>query len=402
MLGRGQYGEVRKATHKKTKGEYVVKTILKKKVRRPEIMKRENEFLLRATHPNICNVVDIFEGPQHMFIVQDYCRGGEMFDEIVDRYGNGKNFTEHDVCLIAQQLLNGVAYCHDTLGICHRDLKPENIMFREKGSLDIVIIDFGLSASIEFKDGKKDLAFHDHMSTKVGTPYYMAPEVMSGDYGRECDLWSIGVITYVLMCGYPPFGGNNQNAIMANVRNKRNNVEFHNDERWGTGRVSNESKDFIRSLLDRDVKARPTAKSALLHPWFKKTRTDDLPLAQTIGPSLQRFHDMSQLKRMASMAVAHQVVDSPEVKELRKIFNSIDVNNDKTIHVTELKNALKGWPPNSFVKLDSLFESLDVEGTGVIGLDEFLAATVPPTVRLVYFVRSFFVCRQERSLFKPC
>ena len=195
-----------------------MKTILKKKVRRPEIMKRENEFLLRATHPNICNVVDIFEGPQHMFIVQDYCRGGEMFDEIVDRYGNGKNFTEHDVCLIAQQLLNGVAYCHDTLGICHRDLKPENIMFREKGSLDIVIIDFGLSASIEFKDGKKDLAFHDHMSTKVGTPYYMAPEVMCKQpHGVAVDYFAVGVIGYECMFGRRPYTGRGRKEIREHI-----------------------------------------------------------------------------------------------------------------------------------------------------------------------------------------
>ena len=106
-----------------------MKTILKKKVRRPEIMKRENEFLLRATHPNICNVVDIFEGPRHMFIVQDYCRGGEMFDEIVDRYGNGKLHR-------ARRVLDSTAAAQwrgilpDTLGICHRDLKPENITLK--------------------------------------------------------------------------------------------------------------------------------------------------------------------------------------------------------------------------------------------------------------------------------
>lgn len=379
MLGRGQYGEVRKAVHKKSNGQYVVKTILKNRVRRPEVLRRENEFLLRSNHPNLCNVVDIFENDRAMYIVQDYYDGGEMFDAIVDRYGNGSEYKEHDVCIIVQQLLNGIAYCHDTLGICHRDLKPENIMFREKKKKtpegNVVIIDFGLAASIGVKDAKSGV--HDHMTTKVGTPYYMAPEIFSGDYGRECDLWSIGVIAYVLMCGYPPFGGNDQNEIMRNVRSG-GNVEFHKKERWG--HVSKESISFIEGLLNRKPSLRPSAKKALEHPWFSKTRTTDLPLAETIGPALERFHNMSQMKRMASIAVASQINDSKEVEELRKIFEKIDANDDGTIGLSELKLALKEWPSNSIVKLDSLFESLDQDGKGVLNLEEFLAATVPATV----------------------
>ena len=149
VLGRGQYGEVRKATHRQNKGSYVVKSILKQKIRRPEVLRKEMEFLLRVEHPNICNVVDVFDTRDAFHIVQDFYSGGELFDRIVETYNEGSHFSEEQVCEMVQHMLNGIEYCHETVGICHRDLKPENILFRSPDSLDLVIIDFGLSADVE-------------------------------------------------------------------------------------------------------------------------------------------------------------------------------------------------------------------------------------------------------------
>jgi calcium-dependent protein kinase len=397
VLGKGQYGEVRKAKHQKTKGKYAVKTIIKSRVRRKEILRRENEFLLRATHPNICNVVDIFEDNSHMYIVQDFYNGGELFDEIIERYTNNRPFTEKDICSIVQQLLSGLSYCHDTLGICHRDLKPENIMLRKRGELDVVIIDFGLAVTIDSTD--ESGGHTDHMSTQVGTPYYMAPEIFKGDYNRACDMWSLGVITYVMMCGYPPFNGGDEKGILQAVKNPKNNVDFDLRERWGN--ASKESMAFIKSLLNRNPRARPSAQVALEHPWFKKTNTAEIPLAISIGPKLQRFHDMSQLKRMASVVAAGQVKESAEVAHLKKIFQELDVNHDSSINKEELKQAMKEWPEDSNINIDEIFSDLDVNGTGCISRDEFLAATVPPILALQdsNLERAFNVFDVDRSGF---
>ena len=200
ILGRGQYGEVRKAVHKKTHGNFAVKTVLKHRIRRPEVLKREMEFLLRVQHPNICNVVDVFDTPEAFHIVTDYYSGGEVFERIVGTYNEGSQFSEQQVCVMVQHMLNGIEYCHDTVGICHRDLKPENLLFRSPDSLDLVIIDFGLSANLEMghpeggaaaargRKAKAQPPQEDHMRSRVGTLYYMAPEVFTKDYGRACDL----------------------------------------------------------------------------------------------------------------------------------------------------------------------------------------------------------------------
>ena len=374
---------MRKAQHIKTGGTFVVKTVRKRRVRRPGVLKKEMEFLLRVTHPNICNVVDIFETEETIDIVQDYYSGKELFDRIVACYSKGDIFSESHVCQIVQQVLNGIEYCHETIGICHRDLKPENILFKEEGCLDIAIIDFGLSASVPVSDAGHDIVEHlaqsDHMHSRVGTPYYMAPEVFTRDYGRSCDIWSIGVITYVLMCGYPPFGGEDEKEIMRNVRNPDKPLIFHEKERWGS--ASPEAKDFISKLMNRDPTKRLTAREALEHAWFRKTHTSKLSLSATIGPSLERFHHMSQLKRIATEVATNAVADSEEVLYLRRIFDEIDTGHEGRISLIEMKEALKDWPAESNVKIDDIFESLDLDGEGRISYLEFMAATVPPTVR---------------------
>ena len=415
VLGRGQYGEVRKATHRQNKGSYVVKSILKQKIRRPEVLRKEMEFLLRVEHPNICNVVDVFDTRDAFHIVQDFYSGGELFDRIVETYNEGSHFSEEQVCEMVQHMLNGIEYCHETVGICHRDLKPENILFRSPDSLDLVIIDFGLSADVEVgaADGEGGGgaggggAAHshkpqsDHMRSRVGTLYYMAPEIFTKDYGRACDLWSIGVITYVMMCGYPPFNGDDDREIMAVLKNPAKTVTFHGDSKeWA--RASGECKDFIRQLMSRDPAQRPTAREALEHPWFKKTHTPDLPLCETIGPSLVHFHHMSKLKRMAFEAAAHDIAETEEVSHLREIFGTIDTAHDGKISLAELKAAMPDWPADSTVKIDEIFKSLDLDGEGRINYLEFIAATVPPTVRWKVFYFGVPFKKEITSLPRYC
>jgi calcium-dependent protein kinase len=152
-------------------------------------------------------------------------------------------------------LLQGVNYLHEN-GFCHRDLKPENIMLVDKESEEIKIIDFGLSKSVN------NTPFQV-LHSAVGTPYYVAPEVLDHEYDKRCDVWSIGVTLYVMLCGYPPFRGKTTKQIAAKIR-KGKLVFFDRD--WGN--ISEEAKDLVKGLLTVDMKQRLTIREALDHPWF--------------------------------------------------------------------------------------------------------------------------------------
>ena len=155
-------------------------------------------------HPNIIDFAEVFEDPRYLHIVSDLCTGGELFDRITAM----GHYTEADAAKVLAMILRGIAYCHER-NICHRDLKPENFLFETPDAHSTLkIIDFGLS--FVFETGEM-------MSTRVGTPYYIAPEVLQRNYGVECDMWSIGVIMYILLCGYPPFYGDSDPDIFGMV-----------------------------------------------------------------------------------------------------------------------------------------------------------------------------------------
>lgn len=384
VLGRGQYGEVHKGLHKETNDLFAIKRIIKARVRRPHILRREMEFLLRVNHPNVINVVDLIEDDHALHIVQEFCSGGELFARILE---HDHGFQEPEAARITQQILAGIAHCHDEVGIVHRDLKPENILFKtSEPDSDVVIIDFGLSGTIHPGDAighvvntaEEREAHEDHLRTRVGTPYYIAPEVFTRDYGRACDLWSIGVILYILLCGYPPFSGATEAEIMNTVQHG-GDVDFP-DEDWS--HISREAIDLIRQLLDRSPDRRPTAVQALAHPWFQVTHTADLSLYKQIGPRLEIFHHMSKLKKMAAMVIVDKI-QTDEVSKMRTIFEAIDTENQGTITFDELQTAMQDRPSGSGAdSLNELFEGLDMDGSHQINYNEFLAAVVSPGVRM--------------------
>merc|ERR1712048_638554 len=169
----------------------------------------------------------------NVYLVMELCSGGELFDQIV----SAKYFTERCAASAMQQILRAVFYMHES-GIVHRDLKPENFLLLNKRPLDsnvIKIIDFGLST--HWSPGQV-------LTTKVGTPYYVAPQVLAGAYDNLCDLWSCGVIMYILLVGYPPFGGKTDKEVFAKIRSGQLHFE-HSDWRY----VSTDAQDLIKLLL---------------------------------------------------------------------------------------------------------------------------------------------------------
>ena len=229
MLGSGAFGEVRVCVHRDSGAQRAVKVLRKSHMDEDEKKMLFNEInnLKDLDRPNILKMFEFFEDEKRYYIVTDICKGGELFDEIVAR---GK-FTENDAAVLMKQVLSCINYCHSNK-IVHRDLKPENILLEQNKEFDqIKIIDFG--TSLVFDENKK-------LDEKLGTPYYIAPEVLAKSYGPKCDIWSCGVITYIILSGNPPFNGASDQEIMKKV--KKGDFSFQ-DPVWQN--VTAEGKDFI-------------------------------------------------------------------------------------------------------------------------------------------------------------
>ncbi|KNE67098.1 CAMK/CAMK1 protein kinase [Allomyces macrogynus ATCC 38327] len=252
VIGTGAFSEVRRATERATGVRFAVKIIDKAKCRGKESMiQSEVEILKRVKHRNIIRLFEMYESPLKIFLVMELVTGGELFDRIVER----GHYTESDAAKIVYEILRGVQYLH-RLNICHRDLKPENLLFYDAtpGSR-IMISDFGLSKIFD------DVQL---MRTACGTPGYVAPEVLRREgYQKQVDMWSIGVITYILLCGYPPFYEENNHALFQQIMS--GHYEFDSPY-WDN--ISFEAKNFVQRLLLVDPTVRMTAQQALEHPFL--------------------------------------------------------------------------------------------------------------------------------------
>jgi calcium/calmodulin-dependent protein kinase I len=222
-----------------------------------KMIKDEILNLSKMHHPNIIELKDLYETPKELYIVTDLANGGELFDRIVEK----GSYTEKDASRTVKELIGAIEYFHG-MGIVHRDLKPENLLLLNKteGS-PIIISDFGLSRSSPTDD---------FLKTTCGTPAYVAPEVLKRTgHGKPVDVWAMGVITYVLLCGYTPFWGETQTDLFDAILN--NEYEFE-EEYWG--HVSDQAKEFIRYLLEADPHKRPTASEVMKHEWLKTEKSD--------------------------------------------------------------------------------------------------------------------------------
>lgn len=225
-------------------------------------------------HPNVLKLYEYFEDAKNVYLITELCTGGELFDRIIKE----EFFSERVAAKIFKQILQPLNYCHSQ-GIAHRDLKPENFLFEtDDPDSDLKVIDFGLSKILknpQLQDGlanqKANVKDLDRMNTRAGTPNYISPEVLAGNYGVECDLWSAGCILYILLCGYPPFYGDDDQQILEMVQ--RGKFDFDGEE-WDE--ISKEAKDLIKKLICRPEK-RLTAAEALQHKWFKKALKDEKP-----------------------------------------------------------------------------------------------------------------------------
>lgn len=259
VLGKGKFGLVRMAIHKNTKKSVAVKIMKKKDMNAQdiELMRREVEILKICQHPNIIRLLDIFENSDYIFIVMEHLKGGDMFSFLEKRKFH---VTEERAASLVYSIIVALSYLH-SYGIAHRDLKPENILLiSELPDSDIKLMDFGLS---------KIIAPDEKSTEPFGTLSYVAPEVLKmRPYGKSVDLWSVGVIAYLLLSGVLPFDDDKDSEIARMIINNEPNYTFG---RWKT--ASPESVEFTQKLLNKDKDKRMTLDEALKHTWLLKNMT---------------------------------------------------------------------------------------------------------------------------------
>jgi len=364
-LGEGSYGAVSKCTNKSTGVARAVKSISKGQMKNLERFRQEIAIMKIMDHPNIIKLYESFEDHRNIYLILELCVGGELFDRIID----AGHFSEVQAAIVLQQKFRAIFYMHEN-HICHRDLKPENFLFTTKESIEkthLKVIDFGLAC--KFQEGAV-------LSTKAGTPYYVAPQVLAGKYDQSADLWSLGVIMYVVLCGYPPFYGETDADVLAKVR--LGNFSFNNAD-WKS--VSEDAKNLIRMLLKMNPRDRYTAEQALNHVWVKnKAPRANKEMPTGMVANLRGFRSQNKLKKAALHVIASQLGES-QIKALRETFMSLDENGDGLLTTAELKEGLSRCGLKEIPEdLQKVMEGVDSDGSGVIDYTEFLAATLDKKV----------------------
>ncbi|XP_052164725.1 calcium-dependent protein kinase 21 [Oryza glaberrima] len=385
-LGRGEFGVTRRCSDAATGEALACKTIRKHRRLAPprvtaakaaaahgEDVKREVAIMRRMSSASSSRgggaassaaVVrlreaceDAADGSVHL--VMELCEGGELFDRIVAR----GHYSERAAANIFRTIVDVVQLCHSN-GVIHRDLKPENFLFANKSEdSPLKVIDFGLS--VFFKPG-------DRFTEVVGSAYYMAPEVLRRSYGPEVDVWSAGVILYILLCGVPPFWGDNDEKIAQAIL--RGAIDFNREP---LPRVSANAKDLVRRMLDPNPSTRLTAKQVLEHPWLKNADTaPNVSLGDAVRARLQQFSAMNKFKKKALGVVARNL-PVEEVDKYVQMFHHMDKDKNGHLSLDELLEGLhiNGQPvPEPEIRM--LLEAADTDGNGTLDCDEFVTVSV--------------------------
>ena len=357
-IGTGAFGTVRLCIHKATRQTRACK-ILKKATQDIKALQEEVEILSKLSHPNIMQLYEVYNDKTNFYIVSEFCQGGELFDAISKK----GNFNENEASKIMKQVLSAITYSHQN-NIVHRDLKPENILLEDKGNDSIIkIIDWGCA---------KNFNKNEKLTNKDGTPYYIAPEVIEGNYDEKCDIWSCGVILYIMLCGYPPFDGESEEEILDKV--KKGSFEFPKEE-WKN--ISKDAIDLIEKMLTFESNKRISALECLRHNWFIKNKNkgiSDKKTAKNIISNMKKFKRGKKLEQASIAFIVNQLISKDERKELIKQFQDWDTNGDGVLSRDEIiEGYRKTYGAVDENEIDNIMKSIDLDGNGVIDYNEFLS-----------------------------
>ena len=379
FLGEGSFASVYKVQNKYTDTICAMKVINKTftcTVEDENDILNEINILRSMDHPGILKIFEFYSSKQNYSIVTELCPGGELFQQIIDK----GPFSEKYSAYVMYQIFSAVNYCHK-MHIVHRDLKPENILIVEKDAEGLPLIkicDFGTSKIFEKGAVERKL---------VGSSYYIAPEVLKKHYNEKCDIWSCGVIMYILLSARPPFGGEDDNDIMERVSYGKYDLESP-----PFNKLSKNSLDLIQRLLTMDPDQRISAEQALNHPWFKEfksqelyNRINDRDTIKSLISNLKRYKRTSIIQETALAYLVHNFPQIKDVVNACKLFNQIDKSGDGKITKDELYRGLGERYKSDTLQqdVDEIYKNLDMDNNGYIGYEEFVRASVSKD----YFVK---------------
>ena len=410
-LGKGSFGKVYKVLHYKTTNVRAMKVIKRENLEYQDDNKqflKEIEILIKIDHPNIIKIYEYYVDQLNFYIITEFVPGGELYDTII----KSKNLSEEKAGYIMKQLLSAIYYLHSK-NIVHRDIKPENILVETdknqpvnnfklinqqntlnannvnssnmtnitipkfsksvtifgKSTLNIKLIDFGTCNYFTSESS---------LSLKVGTPYYIAPEVLKKNYTEKCDVWSCGVILYILLVGYPPFNGKTTDIILKKVMEGKYIMK---NKEWD--KISKDAKDLVNKLLTYDPKERISTQEALSHTWFDKLEgieeNIDTKFAHKIFDNIRTFSAKEKLQQATIAYIVHFLYSSQEVEELKKFFKKLDKNGDGRLTYLELKEGFEniiGGKYTTEVEMYQIMSLVDQDKDGYIEYQEFLRVTL--------------------------
>ena len=395
LLGNGSFGSVYEAQNTIFQNSVAMKIIDRSDddSDEKEILNEIN-ILKKLSHPNIVKIFEFYITRGHYYLVTEFCKDGEFFNYIKQK------FTENQLAVLFYQVFSGLWYLHDNK-ILHRDIKLENIMIsgKEKDKVTdeelfwIKIIDFGTAKIFDKNKKEKDV---------VGSSYYIAPEVLKKNYNEKCDTWSVGVILYMTLVGKAPFDGKDDEEIIYkighdNYNNKEPKLLAHSDE----------VRDLLSKLLDKDIKKRLSAKEALQHPWFTKFGGRNLFKnfnKEEVEPYIDNLFNYSFNSKIQQLVIAflvHNLPTSESSINILKLFRYFNISGNCKLTKEELRNGLYEYREKEKVDnyVENLLLLLDGDNNGYIEYEEFLRACIDKKLILkkTYLKYAFNYLDQDRT-----
>ena len=369
FLGQGTFGRVREVRDLETGLLRAVKSISMEGIK-PECISfflDEIKMLKSLDHPGIIKIYQVCEDIKHIHIVTELCKGGELFERIL----KSRHFSENMAARYMFDIVSTLKYLHEA-GIVHRDLKPDNILFEDSSENSrLKIIDFGTSTK---------MAKDQMLNNLIGSPFYMAPEVIKGNYDKKCDVWSVGVILYVMLCGKPPFRGSCNEEIYDNIVNAK--LEFKG-KAWKT--ESKVAKDLVKKALQKDPRRRISIGDMFYDPWIR-TRAEGLVpekvLASRMLHRLAEFKNGNKLRTCTFSFLAYCLATANDLKQVRVLFEGLDVNGDGRLSREELQKGFKEYCAGCSSNVDDIIAQCDIDGNGFVDYSEFLTAVVCKDIKI--------------------